>query len=257
MALALTMAPATAIAQENVEGSVSVDFVSRYMWRGLDMGGITLKPGAKVAWQDASFEIKGITGLDNDEAREINLTLGYQLGPVNIGVIDHWCTGMHQDGHETYFDWDPVKSGHRLEANLGLTLPFCSLQAYTMFYGNDFKYNTLQDTEDRVNGKRAYSTYVEPNVPFYMGGLDWDVTAGITPFESAYKIKPVYSVSGFSIVEKDYFYAGSFSCVMASVRATKRLEIGDVKVPLFAELHTNPYLKQANFLVGLRVEPFK
>ena len=44
-----------------------------------------------------------------------------------------------------------------------------------MFWGNDHK----------INGDRAYSTYVELSVPFRAGGLDWDVRAGITPMESA------------------------------------------------------------------------
>ena len=44
-----------------------------------------------------------------------------------------------------------------------------------MVYGNDYK----------IDGSRAFSTYIELSVPFRAGGLDWDVRAGITPMESA------------------------------------------------------------------------
>ena len=103
-----------------------------------------------------------------------------------------------------------------------------------------------------VNGKRAYSTYVELNIPFYMGGLDWDLTGGVTPFESAGK--PVNTDDG---IVREYFYAKGFACVKASLRATKNFELGDIKMPIFAEIHTNPYMQKAWLVVGVRVLPFK
>ena len=244
-------------AQKDVESSVEVDFVSHYMWRGIDKGGISAIASGKVSWQGASFKFEGTTGLDKDDPKEINLSLGYQLGPVNIGVTDYWTTGLDYEGHDLYFYWDPVLGAHRYEGNLGVKLPWFSLQAYTMFWGNDYQYKSLQYTKLRKDPKRAYSTYIELNVPFYMGGIDWDITAGMTPFEGAYYINEVANINGISMVEKKHFYSGEVSCVLASVRATKRLEFGDMKVPVFAELNTNPYLKKAHFIVGLQVQPFK
>lgn len=239
-----------------IDGKLTVDMVSSYMWRGIDKGGVSILPKGKVSWHDLSVQLQGASGFDKDDAKEINLGVGYQLGSVNFGITDYWTSGMDKEGRSLYFDWDNANGGHRIEANAGITLPFLSVQAYTIFWGNDFKYNTRLDSENRTSGKRAFSTYIELRVPFYMGGFDWDFAAGVTPFESAYNIVPVNTDSDLPYVEKDYYYGGSASCVMASVRATKRLELGDVKMPIFAELHTNPYMKRAGFLFGLTIEPF-
>ena len=256
VAVALLTVPAAVCAQEKVESTVGLDLVSHYMWRGIDKGGVTVIPTGKVSWKGASIQLQGTTGFDNEDPKEINLSLGYKLGPVNIGVTDYWTSGLDYEGRNIYFDWDAAKGAHRFEGNIGFTLPYFSLQAYTMFWGNDFQYKSLNDTQNRTNGKRAYSTYIELRVPFYMGGIDWDLSAGMTPFEGAYSIAPFTNINGYQIVQKEHYYAGEVSCIMASLRATKRLELGDMKVPIFAELHTNPYLKRANFVVGVSVQPF-
>lgn len=214
-------------------------------------------PEAKVGWQGLSLKLQGVTGFDNDDAKEINVTLGYKLGPVNIGVTDYWTSGKDLEGRDLYFEFDAAKNGHQLEGNIGVELPWFSLQAYTMFWGNDFQYDTMEKQQQRTGGKRAYSTYIELRVPFYFGGLDWDVMAGVSPFEGAYTVTPIADFNGYSIVKKESFYADKAACVKGAVRATKRLEFGDVKVPIFAELHANPYMKRANFLVGVSVQPFK
>ena len=43
MALLSMAMPFTAKAQDKVEASVSVDLVSGYVWRGQDLGGVSLK----------------------------------------------------------------------------------------------------------------------------------------------------------------------------------------------------------------------
>lgn len=278
MAYALTATPVTTMAQElqygqgfepeqeetfrpQVEGSVGLDVVSRYLWRGTDKGNVTILPYGQVSWNGAFLKLHGSTGLDKDDAREINITLGYKYRfadhfAINIGATDYWTSGKDFDGRSLYFEWDPVKNGHQLEANLGFDFGYFMLNGYTMVWGNDFKYEHLEDVENRTNGKRAWSTFIELRVPFYMGGIDWDVCAGVTPFESAYIVSPLTSINTLNLVHKEPFYSDKASLIMASVRATKRLELGDVKVPIFAELHTNPYMKRANFVIGFSVQPF-
>ena len=137
-----------------------------------------------------------------------------------------------------------------MEANLGYTCDYFSLQAYTMFWGNDYK----------INGDRAYSTYVELSVPFRLGGLDWDARVGITPMESAgyTTTRTAQTILGDNLIIEDphYFYGEGFTCNMASIRATKNLQYKNLRLPVFAEIHTNPYLQKANFLVGISVIAF-
>ena len=262
--MAMTLLPTTTLAQEEQEAPevewvvelvkesdfnafVQASLVSRYMWRGTDLGGISIQPEAGISWKGLSLSAFGNAGFDKNDAQEFDLTLGYEYKGFNIGVTDYWFTGV--DPEDRYFFYKEKETAHQLEANLGYTCKYFSLQAYTMFWGNDFK----------INGDRAYSTYVELSVPFRAGGLDWDVRAGITPMESAGYTTPltVHSIYGdMTVAQPHYFYGEGFTCNLASIRATKNLQYKSLHLPIFAEIHTNPYLQKANFLVGISVIAF-
>ena len=252
MVVALLTATATAVAQDTLKVSMGVDLVSRYMWRGSDHGDITLMPELDINWYGASLQLQGTAGLHKEDNKEINISLGYKYKFINAGLTDYWTSNSDFDGRSLYMSWDPVKNSHQLEANIGVDFGFLSVQAYTMIWGNDFKYKTLEDSENRTNGKRAFSTYIELQVPFYWKGIDWDLRAGVSPFESAYVVKEE-TVNERTLRQRDHFYANQFSLIMVSARATKQFKIGDVRTPVFAELHANPYLKRADFLVGVSV----
>lgn len=77
--------PFTAKAQDKVEASVGVDLVSGYVWRGQDLGGVSLQPAVSVAYKGFSLEAWGSTGFsktdaDGYDAKEFDLTLGYSAG---------------------------------------------------------------------------------------------------------------------------------------------------------------------------------
>ena len=117
-----------------------------------------------------------------------------------------------------------------------------------MVYGNDYK----------IDGKRAYSTYIELSMPFRLGGLDWNASVGVTPFESAgitYK-EQIVTESGQTktVTRGDWMYGESFTCNMAALRATKELEFKHFSVPVYVELHTNPYLQRANIVLGVAIK---
>ena len=234
-------------AQDEFEATVSADLVSRYMWRGLDMANASFQPNLNVAWKGLSLNVAGSTPLEKDGGvQDIDVTLGYSLLGVNIGVIDYWTADVDPRNRYFYFGGETA-CPHQLEANIGYTCKYCSLQAYTMFYGNDYK----------IDGSRAYSTYIELSVPFRLGGLDWDIRAGVTPMESAgttYKEQIVTETGKTKTVTRgDWMYGESFTCNMASVRATKNLEFRHFKVPVYVELHTNPYLQRANLVLGVSI----
>ena len=241
---------------QEFEATADIDIISHYVWRGTDMGAASIQPTGTISWRGASLSLSGSTGLHRDDDQEIDVTLGYQAGPFNIGLTDYWQTGCDFDGRDLYFSYDQEHGAHQLEGNIGYTCQYFSLQAYTMIWGNDFKYQTYEDALARENGKRAFSTYIELHVPFYMCGLDWDLRGGITPFESANTIVKTGETDGKPHYRKDHFYANGATCVLASVRATKNFEIGDVKTPAFLEFVANPYLRKAYFLVGVSIKPF-
>lgn len=243
---AITLLPAQVSAQDEFTASVSGSLVSRYMWRGIDTAGPSIQPSLTLGWKGLSLDVGGNIPFDKEDVRDIDVTLGYSLYGFNIGVIDYWTADVDPKNRYFYYGGE-AECPHQLEANLGYTCKYGSLQAYTMVYGNDYK----------IDGDRAYSTYIELSVPFRLGGLDWDVRAGVTPFESAGSTydETVITESGKTktVTRGDWMYGESFTCNMASIRATKNLEFKHFNVPVFVELHTNPYLQRANLVFGVTI----
>ena len=245
---AITLLPASVSAQDKVTATVSADLVSRYMWRGLDNAGPSFQPNLNLAWKGLSLDICGSTPLQKDDGiQDIDVTLGYSLFGFNIGVTDYWTADIDKRNRYFYYGGE-TECPHQLEANIGYSCEYGSLQAYTTVLGNDYK----------IDGKRAYSTYIELSVPFRLGGLDWDASVGVTPFESAgttYEEKVVLETGKTKTYTRgDWLYGESFTCNMASIRATKELEFKHFSVPVYVELHTNPYLQRANIVLGVAIK---
>lgn len=255
-AIAMLGVSTNSSAQEDLEFSMKTDFVSQYIWRGMDCGGISVQPTVDLGYKDFSIEIFGNAGLDQYDPKEIDLTLGYKWKEFNFGLTDYWQTGKDYRGQDLYFSYDAEKDAHQFEINVGYTHELFDVQLYTMVWGNDFKYDSFEDYQAYQNGKRAFSTYLEVNVPLKWKEIDWNFCAGFTPFESANSVNTTTDASGRTRYQKNHFYADGFGCVKASARATKTLDLGKIKLPLYAELQANPYLKKAYFLVGATIIPF-
>ena len=246
MAIAFSPAAAQDNNTQDFHAQASIDLLSRYLWRGTDMAGISIQPNLGISWKGLSLNASANTSFDKDDTQDLDITLSYSRWGFNIGLIDYWTKDVDTENRYFYYD---SHGPHQLEANIGYNCKYFSLQAYTMFAGNDFK----------INGDRAYSTYVELSVPFKAGGLDWDVRAGITPMESA-GTTHTRIVQGLlreiEVIENDYLYGEGFTCNMASVRATKTFCFKDFKLPVFAEFHANPYLQKAYLIAGVSIATF-
>jgi hypothetical protein len=227
-AILLTTA-VTAKAQDTLETTIGTDLVSQYVWRGQDLGGVSVQPTLGLAYKGLSLSAWGSTGLSNPaDTREFDLTLAYTIGGFNIGVTDYWFNaGL--DPLNRYFAYAADCTNHVFEANIGYDFGFASLQWYTNFAGND----GLTPAE-----KRAYSSYVEVSVPFVLGGVDWTAAAGAVPFATDF-----YGVEGFGVVN-------------VALTASKDIRITDsFSIPVFAQVAANPYSKNAFFVFGITLQP--
>jgi len=225
----LFTAAVTARAQDTLETSIGTDLVSQYVWRGQDLGGVSVQPTLGLSYKGLSLSAWGSAGLSNPaDTREFDLTLAYTIGGFNIGVTDYWFNaGL--DPLNRYFAYAADCTNHVFEANVGYDFGFASLQWYTNFAGNDGL------TPDE---KRAYSSYVEINVPFVLGGVDWTATAGAVPFATDF-----YGVEGFGVVN-------------VALTASKDIRITDsFSIPVFAQVAANPYSKNAFFVFGITLQP--
>lgn len=243
----MAIAPAWAMAQENIEADIQADVVSKNLWRGQDLGGVSIKPRAEVRWKGIYLNAAGATGFDAATKEYIDVNIGYRAPfGLNFGVGTHWQSGF--DTLNRFLHFKSKETGHHFEANLGYTNKYFSLQAYTTFGGNDFK---------GVNGDRAYSTYVELAVPFRLAGIDWQAVAGVTPMESNGWYEAFDSGDPRNNQIYQYYYADGFACVQAALRATKSINVANFEVPLFVEFNTNPYSKKAAFVAGFTLKPFQ
>ena len=223
------VAGATAFAQDKIETTVSADFVSQYVWRGQDCGSVAVQPTLGVGYKGLSLSAWGSYGLtDPDDTKEFDLTLAYETGGFNIGITDYWFTeGLDPEGR--YFKYDAHGTNHVFEATVGYDFGPLSLQWYTNFAGNDGA---------NKDGNRAYSSYVEANVPFRLATCDWTATAGAVPYATDF-----YGTSGFAVTN-------------LSLKATKDIRVTDsFSIPVFAQVAANPCAQKAYLVFGFTLQP--
>ena len=219
----------TALAQEKVETTIAADFVNEYIWRGLKLGDVAVQPTLGVGYKGLSLTAWGSYGLSNkDDVKEFDLTLGYTIGGLNIGITDYWFSeGLDPDAR--YFKYDAHSTNHVFEANIGYDFGPVALGWYTNFAGNDGK---------NKSGKRAYSSYFEASVPFRLATVDWTATMGAVPYASSY-----YGTNGFAVTN-------------LSLRATKDIRVTDsFSIPIFAQLTGNPCSQKAYLVFGFTLQP--
>ena len=85
LGLSMTV-PATSIAQDKVEASVGADLVSGYIWRGQDLGGVSIQPSLSVAYKGFSLGAWGSAGIESADTKELDLTLGWLREAANPSV---------------------------------------------------------------------------------------------------------------------------------------------------------------------------
>ena len=236
LAMGLVMSM-TAIAQDEIESeskietTISGDIVSSYIWRGQDLGNVSLQPTLGIGYKGLSLTAWGSVGLTNsDDTKEFDLTLAYTTGGFNIGITDYWFNaGLDPDNR--YFMYNAHSTNHVFEANIGYDFGFASLQWYTNFAGND---------GTNKSGKRAYSSYFEVNVPFKLATVDWTATAGAVPYATTF-----YNgwTSGFSVTN-------------LALKATKDIKITDsFSIPIFGQVVANPRTQKAYLVLGFTLQP--
>ena len=227
-ALGLVMSMTTN-AQEKIETTIAADFVSNYIWRGLDCGDVSLQPTLGIGYKSLSLTAWGNVGLSNSsDTKEFDLTLAYTIKGFNIGITDYWFNaGL--DPENRYFKYDAHGTNHVFEANIGYDFGFASLQWYTNFAGNDGV---------NKDGKRAYSSYFEVNVPFKLVTVDWTAAAGAVPYATDF-----YGTTGFAVTN-------------LSLKATKEIKVTDsFSIPIFGQVVGNPCSQKAYLVLGFTLQP--
>ena len=229
LAMAAPVCIVNAIAQDKFKATIAADFVSNYIWRGQDMGNVSLQPTLGVAYKGLSLSAWGSVGLTNSsDTKEFDLTFSYSTGGFNVGITDYW-TNNGQDPKNRYFLYGAHETNHVFEANVGYDFGILNAQVYVNFAGND---------GTNKSDKRAYSTYVELSAPFRLATCYWTAAVGIVPMATS-----SYGTTGFAVTN-------------VSLKAAREICITDkFGIPLFAQVIGNPCSQKAYFVFGFTLHP--
>lgn len=211
-----------AAAQDKVEVNVGADVVSSYIWRGQDLGNASIQPTLSVGYRGFSLTAWGSAGFSKEDTKEFDLTLGYAGGGFSVSVTDYWF-----NNGPGYFHYGAGNTAHVFEAQVGYDFGFLAANWYTNFAGND-----------GVNrsGHRAYASYLNLTAPFTLGGLEWAVSVGATPWANTF-----YNGG-----------AGGFELTDIGIGASKEIRLTDrYALPVFARAIWNPATEGAYFVFGI------
>ena len=226
VALLLTgFAPSAMLAQDKVEASVGADLVSGYIWRGQDLGGVSIQPSLGITYKGFSLGAWGSVGFESTDTKEFDLTLDYWFDKTYTGDVDEYGKEIYTTNK--YFQYGAYSTAHVFEAQVGYDFGPLAVNWYTNFAGADGV---------KENGQRAYSSYLALSAPFKLGGLDWTVDLGMVPWETTF-----YNdyTSGFCVSD-------------VSIGASKEIKITDsFSLPAFAKVTANPRTEGAYFTFGL------
>ena len=177
--------PVSSMAQDKVEFGVGADVVSKYIWRGTDLGGPSVQPSLSVAYKGLSLTAWGSIGFDSEDDKEVDLTLAYETGNFSLSVTDYWY---------------PEYSGaHTFEAQIGYDFGLLATNWYTNFAGDD----------------EEYASYISLIAPFSLIGLDWEAEVGATPWGTDYYGTDKFSVCDLSLgASKEFNIGKSFSTTL-------------------------------------------
>lgn len=223
LCLLAMVAPVIMCAQDEIETTIGADIVNQYIWRGQELGDVSVQPTLGIAYKGVSLTAWGSVGLsDKDDTKEFDITAAYTIGGFHIGITDYWFNTPN----ERYFAYEAHKTSHVFEANIGYDFGVASLNWYTNFAGNDGV---------NKDGKRAYSSYFEASVPFKLASCEWTATIGAVPYATSF-----------------YANANGFAVTNVGIKATKDIKINDhFCIPIFAGITANPSTEKAFFIFGL------
>ena len=218
------MIAAVAPLHAEIETTVGADIVSRYIWRGCDLGEAAIQPTLGVSAAGFDLTLWGSTGIVRfADTKEFDITLSYGLEGLSIGVTDYWFN-VGPEPYGRYFKYGKETTNHVFEAFVGYDFGLASITWNTNFAGNDFK----------ADGSSAFSSYCELSAPFSLGGAEWTAALGFVPFES-----PLYGTEGFAVTN-------------ITLSASKELEITDrFCLPISAGLTINPCSEMAYLVFGI------
>jgi len=216
--------------------TIGVDLMSRYIFRGTDVGGASPSIQPNLEYSSGKFKIGlwGAYAINQTGSQEADIYLSYDITKrFSLTVTDYFFPT--DDGNYKYFDYDNLTTGHILEASISYSgtekLPLTVLLA-TNFYGAD----PIRLNADGTRKNIQYSSYAEVG----------------------YAFKKFNAFIGFNLTNPDEelgetgFYGDTFGVVNLGISAERSVKITkSFDLPLSFSLITNPQAQKIFFVFGI------
>ena len=237
--LFIILAGNTLVAQtkDTSKFNVTADFMSRYIWRGLDYGkSPSIEP--TLSFTKGGFEI-GAWGSYSTSGSyyELDPYVKYTLKGFTLTFTDYFVNNNTLDpNHTSYFNYDEWTTNHIFEGSLQYKGPDkfpISILVATYFYGNDPKIKV--DTTNPLNVvttiQQNYSTYIELGYSVKCRSKVFDLFLGLTPSAG--------------------FYGNTFGVINTGITAYRNIEISNkFTLPVKASIIANPQARNLFLVFG-------
>ncbi len=217
--------------------TIGVDLMSRYIFRGTELGGASPSIQPNLAYTRGKFTV-GLWGAyainQTAASQEADIYATYAVSEkISITLTDYFFPT--DDGNYKYFDYDKLTTVHLLEASISYSgtkkLPLSFLVA-TNFYGSD----PIRLNEDGTRKGIQYSSYAE----------------------LGYSFKRFDAFIGFNLTKPNEnigesgFYGDTFGVVNLGITAARKVKITNTfDLPLTFSLITNPQAQKIFFVFGI------
>lgn len=223
-------------AQDNTAKSsfdVSGDIVSRYIWRGIDLGNApSIQPGLSFTGGKnlSNLEIGVWGSYDfNGNFQESDIYVSYTINEIFTATItDYYFPGAN---NQNYFEYNSDSTGHVFEGTLA-------------FNGTDKFPLNVAVSYDFYGADKSNSMYAEISYPTSLHGID------VTPFAGA----SIVTRDEFNDEPTSYYYCTKEKFGLINVGATisKEVKITDsYSMPIFGSVIFNPDSESMFIVLGL------
>ncbi|HLO92059.1 MAG TPA: TorF family putative porin [Lentimicrobium sp.] len=214
-----------------------VDIMSRYVWRGLNLGGSSpsIQPSLEFTAGKFTLGTWGAFSTSNDfTVQETDLYMSYNLcDAFTVGITDYFLPDELAE-NEHYFEFKDDSTGHVLEAaatfNGTEKIPFTFMAAVN-FYGADARH---------ANNKKQYSTYFELAYKTKVKDVECRIFIGGT------------ATNPDKELHETGYYAESAGITNFGITGIRTVQINDkFGLPLTGSFIINPKTEKVFLVIGL------
>lgn len=222
--------------KEKAELNLGADFMSRYVWRGVDYGrSPSIQLYLAVATGKFEFGAWGAFTTNGLNIQETDLYVTYSFSDaLSFTLTNYFFTDDGLD-ENNYFNLDNGRTGHAVEVLVSYSLPGSipiSITGGTIFYGAD-KVNYYQGN-DLSNDELNYSTYLEFGYSTSISGKEIETFMGLTTHNG--------------------LYGDDFGIVNLGITGSDEVKITEVyALPISCSLVFNPQKQNIYIVFGITI----